>query len=42
VTTITTSADKIAKRGDRIENMDFAKLEGTDELQIAELGKAAE
>jgi DNA recombination protein RmuC len=42
--TINISADKIAKRGDRIENMDFAGAgaAGEDSLLIGELGKAAE
>ncbi len=40
--TITISADKIAKRGDRIENMDFARAEGTAEDDLLELAKAAE
>jgi DNA recombination protein RmuC len=44
VATIAISADKIAKRGDRIENMDFAGG-GTDEpnnFAVGEFGKAAE
>jgi DNA recombination protein RmuC len=40
--TITVSADKIAKRGDRIENMDFAGAEGGAQDIPLELAKAAE
>jgi DNA recombination protein RmuC len=40
--TITISADKIAKRGDRIENMDFAGAEGRAPDDLLELAKAAE
>ena len=40
--TITISADKIAKRGDRIENMDFAGTEGGAQDDLLELAKAAE
>jgi DNA recombination protein RmuC len=40
--TITISADKIAKRGDRIENMDFARVEGAAQDDLLELAKAAE
>ncbi len=40
--TITISADKIAKRGDRIENMDFAGAEGPAPDDLPELAKAAE
>jgi DNA recombination protein RmuC len=40
--TITISADKIAKRGDRIENMDFAGAEGRAQDDLLELAKAAE
>jgi DNA recombination protein RmuC len=44
--TITISADKIAKRGDRIDNMDFAQVESTTvgqgDLLVGGLAKAAE
>jgi DNA recombination protein RmuC len=42
--TITVSADKIAKRGDRIEHMDFAGSEAREQgdLLLGEIGKAAE
>jgi DNA recombination protein RmuC len=41
---ISVSADKIAKRGDRIENMDFAGPEDGEQgdLLLGEIGKAAE
>jgi DNA recombination protein RmuC len=46
IAAITLSADKITKRGDRIDTMDFAQVEGAaaepNDLSVASLSKAAE